>query len=160
MAELTGMWAAPLAAAETVRLLEQAGVQVALAEVGTGGSIACLLQRVPGGAEVISSSLLLAGWSSLTGALGVSEAKLAAFGWLSPMVAAEAAAALIDTYEGGWGLAVLGNPQQGGDVMVQNAFVALGTPSTTVVEACTLSDAATVAFGLLRRAARERMAVR
>ena len=66
----------------------------------------------------------------------MSPAKLAAFGWVSEMVAAEAAAWLIDTYEGGWGLAVLGYAPDSGDVYGEHpgeTFLALGTPSTTIV---------------------------
>lgn len=148
------------AAAEAVRLLRQAGVQIALAELGTGGSIADLFRRTPGGADVVTSSRQLPGPSSLTAELAVSEAKMTAFGWLSAMVAAEAAAALIDTYEGGWGMVVLGNPGPAAGVLLQDAYVALGTPSTTVVEACPLADVTTVAFELLQREAQERMKVR
>ncbi len=160
MDDLNAGPAASAAAAEVVGLLGQAGVQIALAELGAGGRIADLLRRAPGGADVVTSSRRLPDPRSLTDELGVSEAKMAAFGWLSQMVAAEVAAALIDTYEGGWGLAVLGNPAPGQDVLVQDACVALGTPSTTVVTVCGVSEVTTVAFDLLRRAARERLAAR
>jgi nicotinamide mononucleotide (NMN) deamidase PncC len=73
---------------------------------------------------------------ALCALLKMSEAKLAAFGWISEMVAAEAAALLIDTYEGGWGLAVLGDVAVDGDVYGEETgqtFVALATPDTTIV---------------------------
>ena len=43
---------------------------------------------------------------------------------------------MIDTYEGGWGLAVLGDLHVDGDVYGEETgqtFVALGTPDTTIV---------------------------
>jgi nicotinamide mononucleotide (NMN) deamidase PncC len=52
------------------------------------------------------------------------------------MSAAEAAATLIDTYEGGWGLAILGDMHVGGDVYgdeTGQSFVALGAPDATIV---------------------------
>ena len=73
---------------------------------------------------------------ALAALLEMSQAKLAAFGWVSEMIAAEAAALLIDTYEGGWGLAVLGDLTCSDDVYgdeTGQTFVALGTPDTTIV---------------------------
>ena len=67
---------------------------------------------------------------------------MAAFGAVSAMVAAEAAAALIDTYEGGWGLVSVGGrwePHQAAAGVTSvtpddaGCFVALGTPSATEV---------------------------
>lgn len=121
----------------TANLLARAGVKLALAETATGGEIARLLRSTPEGAAVLTAAHVLAGPADLTNVLGLSPAKLDAFGWVSEMVAAEAAAVLIDTYEGGWGLAVLGCAADQGDVWGQNpgeTYIALGTPSTTVVK--------------------------
>ena len=124
-------------------LLEQAGVQLAIAELGTGGAVASTL-RSTSAAACITSAHVFSDAPALAAHLRVSEAKMAAFGAVSAMVAAEAAAALIDTYEGGWGLAVLagvGNrPGPAGVTSVTpddaGCFVALGTPSATEVVSC------------------------
>lgn len=121
----------------TANLLAQAGVKLALAETATGGEIARLLRSTPEGAAVLTAAHVLAGPDDLAKVLGLSPAKLEAFGWVSEMVAAEAAAVLIDTYEGGWGLAVLGCAADQGDVWGQNpgeTYIALGTPGATVVK--------------------------
>ena len=121
----------------TAGLLAQAGVKLALVETATGGEIARLLRSSPQGAAVLTAAHVLDGPEALVEALDLSPAKLAAFGWVSEMVAAEAAAILIDTYEGGWGLAVLGSAADQGDVWGQNpgeTYIAFGTPSTTVVK--------------------------
>lgn len=120
----------------TAALLAQAGVKLALVETATGGELARLLRSTPQGQAVLTAAYVVDGPAGLASTLGLSQAKMDAFGWVSEMVAAEAAAALIDTYEGGWGLAVLGCAADQGDVWGQNpgeTYIALGTPSTTVV---------------------------
>ncbi len=120
----------------TGRLLAQAGVRLALVESATGGEVARLLRSTPEGAKVVTAAHVVDGPEALSRLLSMSQAKLEAFGWISQMAAAEAAALLIDTYEGGWGLAVLGDLGRPGDVYGEEtgqSYVALGTPDTTVV---------------------------
>ncbi|MCX7707855.1 MAG: CinA family protein, partial [Anaerolineae bacterium] len=121
----------------TGRLLAQAGVKLALLETATCGEIARLLRATPEGSRVLSAAYVVNGPEELAATLGVSAAKMEAFGWVSQMVAAEAAALLIDTYEGGWGMAVLSCCGDEGDVYGDNpgeTYLALGTPSTTIVK--------------------------
>ena len=111
-------------------------VKLALVESATGGEVARLLRATPTGAGVVTAAYVVDGPEPLAAQLGLSPAKLEAFGWISEMTAAEAAAALIDTYEGGWGLAILGDITVGGDVYGEETgqtFVALGAPDATIV---------------------------
>jgi nicotinamide-nucleotide amidase len=134
----------------TARLLAQAGVRLALVESATGGEVARRLRSpvtlgrspvtlgrsTPAGAAVVTAGHVVDGPEALSALLNISPAKLAAFGWISPMVAAEAAAALCNTYEGGWGMAVLGDVEVHGDVYgaeTGQTCVALATPDATVV---------------------------
>jgi nicotinamide-nucleotide amidase len=119
----------------TALLLARARVALALVESATGGDVARLLRDVPQGDAVVTAAHQVDGPEGLTSLLGVSAAQLQAFGWVSAMAAAAAAASLIDTYEGGWGLAALGAGSRG-DVYGDEAgetYVALATPSTTEV---------------------------
>lgn len=121
----------------TARLLAVAEVQLALVESATGGEIARLLRSTPEGVQVLKAAHVVDGPEALADKLGLSAAKLHAFGWVSEMVAAEAAAILIDTYEGGWGLAVLSCCGDQGDVYGDNpgeTYIALGAPDTTLVK--------------------------
>ncbi len=105
-------------------------------ESATGGQVARLLCSSPEGASVVTASSVVDGPEALASQLGLSRAKLEAFGWISEMTAAEAAASLIDTYEGGWGLAILGDVDVPDDVYGEDTgqtFVALGAPDATVV---------------------------
>jgi nicotinamide-nucleotide amidase len=122
--------------AVTGALMAQAERKVAILESATQGEIARLLCSTPEGASVVTQSLVIDGPEALAATLNLSPAKMAEFGWVSEMVAAEAAATLIDTYEGGWGLAVLGSAADSGDVYGEHpgeTYLALGTPSTTRV---------------------------
>lgn len=134
-----------------MQLLSASGARLALLETVTGGEVAGLLRATPAGAEVITGALTLKTPAEISTALHVSLAKIEAFGLVSEMVAAEAAASLIDTYEGGWGLALLGNLPPGGGVNepAGEMMVALGTPSATIVRRTTLSDALYEALDLL-----------
>jgi nicotinamide-nucleotide amidase len=119
----------------TARLLAQAGVTLAMVESATAGEVARLLRSTPEGAAVLTAAHQVDGPESLTASLGVSAAQLEAFGWVSPMAAAAAAANLIDTYEGGWGLAALGAGSTA-DVYSDDTgetCVALATPNVTEV---------------------------
>jgi nicotinamide-nucleotide amidase len=120
----------------TGRLLARADIKLALVETATGGEIGRLLRSTPAGAAAVAAAHVVDGPAALAALLKMSPAKLDAFGWISEMAAAEAAALLIDTYEGGWGLAVLGDVAVQGDVYgaeTGQTFVALATPSATVV---------------------------
>jgi nicotinamide-nucleotide amidase len=119
----------------TARVLAEAGVALALVESATEGDVARMLRSTPQGAAALTAAYRVDGAGSLTSLLGVSAAQLEAFGWVSQMAAAAAAANLIDTYEGGWGLAALG-VGSAADVYGEDAgetFVALATPDTTEV---------------------------
>ncbi len=152
-------------AAETARLLHRAGVQLALAEAGTDGEVADLLSATGDGLAVLSQSHIYGAAEELAAGLRVSPAKVDAFGPISAMVAAEAAAELIDTYEGGWGLVVMvpvrnyaterGVPSKG--AAVRDGFVALGTSSTTVIQQCPPEHIAGATFELLREQALRRL---
>jgi competence/damage-inducible protein CinA-like protein len=119
----------------TARLLAQAGVALALVESATDGEVARLLRGTPESAAILTAAHQVDGPDGLTSLLGVSAAQLQAFGWVSSMAAAAAAANLIDTYEGGWGLAALGVGSTA-DVYGDDTgetYVALATPDTTEV---------------------------
>ena len=115
----------------TGQLLAQAEVQLALVDSVTAGEVARRLRSTAEGAGVVVAAHGVDGSAALARTLGLSAAKLDAFGWLSEMVAAESAATLIDTYEGGWGLAILGSST--GPGVADGAYIALGTPVTTTV---------------------------
>ena len=119
----------------TARVLARAGVSLALVESATGGDVARLLRSTPEGEAALTAAHQIDGPDSLTSLLGVSAGLLQAFGWVSQMAAAAAAANLIDTYEGGWGLAALGVGSSA-DVYSDDTgetYVALATPDTTEV---------------------------
>ena len=121
----------------TADLLAKAGVKLAIVESTTEGELARLLRATEAGVGVVTGAFAVDGPEALAAQLGLSQAKLAAFGWVSEMSAAEAAATLIDTYEGGWGLALLGDLHAGDDVYgaeTGQTFVALGAPDTTIVQ--------------------------
>ena len=118
------------------------------------------------GQAVLTSSRVYDAAEDLAAGLRVSKAKVAAFGAISAMVAAEAAAELIDTYEGGWGLVVIataGNRSaepgvQGKGAALDHGFVALGTPSTTVIRQCPPDEITRATLELLREQALRRLA--
>jgi nicotinamide-nucleotide amidase len=119
----------------TGRLLAQAGARLALLETATGGDVASLLRSTPEGVAVLVSALRANGPEGLVELPGISAAQLEAFGWVSRMAAAAVAATLIDTYEGGWGLAALGAGSPD-DVYRDDSgetYVALATPHSTEV---------------------------
>jgi nicotinamide-nucleotide amidase len=121
----------------TADLLAQAEVKLAIVESATEGEVARLLRTADRGAGVVADARVVDGSDALAAQLGLSPAKLEAFGWVSEMSAAEAAATLIDTYEGGWGLAILGDLHVSGDVYGEETgqtFVALGAPHITIVQ--------------------------
>jgi nicotinamide mononucleotide (NMN) deamidase PncC len=95
-----------------------------------------MLGETPEGGSVITAAHVVSGLAELSALLDLSPAKLEAFGWVSQMASAEAALQLCDTYEGGWGLAVLGEAETAGDVYEDNTgrtFIALATPDATIV---------------------------
>jgi nicotinamide-nucleotide amidase len=152
----------------TGRMLALAGVRLALVESVTGGELARLIASTEDGRRSLSAAHIVRDGADLGGKLGLSPAKIDAYGPASEMVAAEAAARLIDTYEGGWGLAVLGNASGAGDVYGDDpglTFVALGTPDTTVISRYPFGGDGEIArrwvvlraLDLLRRAALDRL---
>lgn len=153
--------------AETAALLHQAGVQLAVAEAGTDGEILRLLRVTDEGAAVLTRGSCYSTAGELASGMRVSPAKVEAFGEISAMVAAEAAAELIDTYEGGWGLVVMapaGNQPPVPGVTTsgpaqEQGFIALGTPSTTIIQQCPPEQAVRATLKLLREQALRRLAV-
>jgi nicotinamide-nucleotide amidase len=120
----------------TAGLLARAGVKLAIVESATDGEIARMLRETPEGQGVLTAAHVVQGPEDLSRLLDLSPAKLEAFGWVSEMSGAEAALQLCDTYEGGWGLAVLGEAEAPGDVYGDHpgkTYVALATPDTTLV---------------------------
>jgi nicotinamide-nucleotide amidase len=120
----------------TGRLLAQAGVRLALVESATAGEVARLLRATPEGAGVLTSAHVVDGPQALQSLLGISPAMVEAYGWVSEMVAAAAAGALCDTYDAGWGVAVLGDMQTENDVYGGNTgetYAALFSASATDV---------------------------
>lgn len=153
-------------AAETAGLLHRAGVRLALAEAGTDGEIADLLSATGDGQAVLTESRVYGAAEELAAGLRVSPAKVDAFGAISAMVAAEAAAELIDTYEGGWGLVVMAPVRNfaaepgvpSGDVAACSGFVAFGTSSLTAIEERPRDHIPRATFELLREQAVRRLA--
>lgn len=154
----------------TAALLARAGVRLALVESATGGEVARLLRSAPEGAAVVTAAHVVDGPEALAAELGLSRAKLEAFGWVSEMTAAEAAASLIDTYEGGWGLAVLGDVAVPDDIYGDDTgqtFIALGAPDVTIVRRFPYAGSGPLAraritlsaLNLLRRQAMARLEV-
>jgi hypothetical protein len=136
---------------EVARLLAERGVELAILETSPDAPLGrALLGQLP--PPRITASHVAPDMASLAGLLKLSAAKIDAFGLVSEMVAAEAAAALIDTYEGGWGLVILGNLQPGAGVQGESV-VGLGTPSATRVRLCPAAAAPRVALELLREEA-------
>lgn len=136
----------------TVAALERAEIRLAIVEIGAGESLAGLLAAA-GAGQVVTGSHLFKEPQALSDRLEVSWSKIEAFGLVSDMVAAETAAAVIDTYEGGWGLALLRNPASWSGVKEEagDAVVALGTPSSTSVRRCSAVDATRTALQMLHQ---------
>jgi nicotinamide-nucleotide amidase len=120
----------------TARLLAEAGVVLATVESATGGEVALRLRSSPEGASVVTAAHVVGGPAELCEAAGLSPYAVEAYGLVSELVAAEAAAALSDTYERGWGLAVLGDLHAPDDVYGNDTgqtYVALVGPGVTEV---------------------------
>lgn len=120
----------------TAALLAQAGAKLAIVESATSGEVARMLRETPEGGSVVTAAHVVKDAPELAALLDLSPHKLDAFGWVSPMTAAEAGLQLVDTYEGGWGLAVLAEAEPANDVYGDQpgcTVVALATPDTTLV---------------------------
>jgi nicotinamide-nucleotide amidase len=120
----------------TGRLLARAGVRLALLESNTAGEIATMLRSTAEGRSALAAELVVSSAEALEDQLHLGAAKLASYGWVSEMSAAAAAAGLCDTYEPGWGVAVLGDMTAQDDVygtQTGQTFVAIFTPDRTVV---------------------------
>jgi nicotinamide-nucleotide amidase len=120
----------------TATLLAQAGAKLAIVESATSGEVARMLRETPEGGSVVTAAHVVKDAPELAALLDLSPHKLDAFGWVSPMTAAEAGLQLVDTYEGGWGLAVLAEAEPANDVYGDQpgcTVVALATPDTTLV---------------------------
>ena len=120
----------------TATLLARAGVKLAIVESATDGEIARMLRETPEGRMVVTAAHIVKDAAELAERLGLSLPKLEAFGWVSPMTVAEAGLQLVDTYDGGWGLAVLSEAEPDSDVYGDRpgcTYVALAAPDATLV---------------------------
>jgi hypothetical protein len=126
------------------------------------------LAAVPTGRAVLTEEQVYRTPGELAEGLRVSPSKVEAFGAVSAMVAAEAAVELIDTYEGGWGLVVMAparnSPAESGvqseGVRTPEGFIALGTPSATVIERCLADQLVRATLNLLSQQAAARLSRR
>ena len=119
-----------------VRALLDAGATLRLVETATSGELARLVRGVSGGGELVRSAEIAVNADQLSEMLCLSRASVDAFGWISEMSAAAAAAALVDTYDDGWGLVLLSDPAQHGDFYEGEpacTYIALAASTETVV---------------------------
>ncbi len=151
----------------TAAALAAAGVRLALVESDTGGEVATRLRSVPASAAAVTAAYVVGSPEELSRLLAVAPALVDAYGWVSQMVATAAATALTDTYEGGWGLAILGDMTARDDFYgtdTGQSFLALVTPDATHVRqypyggqgAVTRTRISLAALDLLRCAALDR----
>ncbi len=152
----------------TAAALAEAGVRLALVESATGGEVARRLRSIPASATALTAAHVVGTAQELGRLLDLSPALVEAYGWVSQMVAAAAATALTDTYEGGWGLAVLGDMTARDDFYgadTGQTYLALVTPEATHVRhypyggqgVVTRTRISLAALDLLRRTAFEKL---
>jgi nicotinamide-nucleotide amidase len=128
------------AAAEVLRLLEEHGWTLAVAESLTGGLVAAELAGVPGASRSFRGSVTAYATPLKHELLGVDTALLAARGAVDPEVARQMAAGVRDRLGADWGVSTTGvagpEPQDGQPV--GTVFVAVAGPGGEV-EAAELS---------------------
>jgi len=138
-AEAVGVAGAPqgarTGAAEVLRLLEDAGWTLAVAESLTGGLVAAEIAAVPGASRSFRGSVTAYATEIKHLVLGVDAGLLAARGAVDPDVATEMAEGVRDRLVADWGISTTGvagpDPQDGQPV--GTVFVAVAGPGGTRV---------------------------
>ncbi|MBY8881950.1 CinA family protein [Actinacidiphila acidipaludis] len=128
-------------AAEVLRLLEDAGWTLAVAESLTGGLVAAEIASVPGASRSFRGSVTAYATDVKHLVLGVDAGLLAARGAVDPDVARNMAEGVRDRLVADWGVSTTGvagpDPQDGKPV--GTVFVAVAGPAGTEVRALELS---------------------
>lgn len=126
-----------MSAAEALRLLEDEGATLAVAESLTGGLVAAELTSVPGASRVFRGSVTAYATELKRDVLGVDGVLLAERGAVDPQVAREMAEGVRRRLGADWGLATTGvagpEPQDGKPVGTVHLAVA-GPGGTSAVE--------------------------
>ncbi len=126
-----------MSAAEALRLLEDEGATLAVAESLTGGLVAAELTSVPGASRVFRGSVTAYATELKRDVLGVDGVLLAERGAVDPQVAREMAEGVRQRLGADWGLATTGvagpEPQDGKPVGTVHLAVA-GPGGTSAVE--------------------------
>ncbi len=122
-------------AADVLRLLDERGATVAVAESLTGGLVAAELAAVPGASRTFRGSVTAYATALKHDILGVDAALLAAHGAVDPEVARQMAEGVRDRLGADWGVSTTGvagpEPQDGQPV--GTVFVAVAGPDGTRV---------------------------
>jgi len=123
------------AAADVLRLLDERGATVAVAESLTGGLLAAELTGVPGASRTFRGSVTAYATALKHQILGVDDGLLAARGAVDPDVARQMAAGVRDRLGADWGASTTGvagpDPQDGQPV--GTVYVAVAGPAGAVV---------------------------
>ncbi|MFC4035113.1 CinA family protein [Streptomyces polygonati] len=128
---------AAAAAVDVLRLLDERGGTLAVAESLTGGLVAAQLAGVPGASRTFRGSVTAYATALKHELLGVDAALLAARGAVDPEVARQMAAGVRDRLGADWGVSTTGvagpDPQDGQPV--GTVFVAVAGPGSAAAEA-------------------------
>jgi nicotinamide-nucleotide amidase len=128
-------------AAEVLRLLEEGGWSLAVAESLTGGLVAAEIAAVPGASRSFRGSVTAYATEIKHLLLGVDAGLLAVRGAVDPQVAQEMAEGVRDRLVADWGASTTGvagpDPQDGRPV--GTVFVAVAGPGRTEVRSLELS---------------------
>ncbi|WP_328916542.1 MULTISPECIES: CinA family protein [unclassified Streptomyces] len=129
------------AAADVLRLLDERGATVAVAESLTGGLVAAELASVPGASRTFRGSVTAYATALKHELLGVDASLLAARGAVDAQVAREMAEGVRDRLGADWGASTTGvagpDPQDGQPV--GTVYVAVAGPDGTVVSSLRLT---------------------
>src|SRR5882757_3303189 len=117
-------------AADVLRLLEERGWTLAVAESLTGGLVAAQLAGVPGASRTFRGSVTAYATTLKHELLGVDAALLAAHGAVDPEVARQMAAGVRDRLGADWGISTTGvaGPESQDGQPVGKVFVAVAGP--------------------------------
>jgi nicotinamide-nucleotide amidase len=124
-----------MSAADVLRLLDERGATVAVAESLTGGLVAAELSGVPGASRTFRGSVTAYATALKHQILGVDDGLLAARGAVDPDVARQMAEGVRDRLGADWGASTTGvagpDPQDGQPV--GTVYVAVAGPTGAVV---------------------------
>jgi len=117
-------------AADVLRLLEERGWTLAVAESLTGGLVAAQLAGVPGASRTFRGSVTAYATTLKHELLGVDAALLAEHGAVDPEVARQMAAGVRDRLGADWGISTTGvaGPESQDGQPVGKVFVAVAGP--------------------------------